>query len=86
VIRVMSDGLVTAVTLRGGMQLWHRLKMRGGKRTKNCPVCRKALGSGDTAWAEVTQCAMNRAERICDECMQREIEDCRQEQARLEPK
>ncbi len=78
VLAHLNDGLVRALTLHGGQQLWCRAKLRGQKRARKCYVCDCALSAGNVAWHEITASATNRADRICDPCMQREIQNRRE--------
>jgi hypothetical protein len=62
----MSEGLVKLYSERYGLQMFSSRKLRKSTR---CASCRRALRKGAVAWADVTACAMNRAERLCDDCV-----------------
>jgi hypothetical protein len=75
VIGVLNDGLVRAVS-RVGTQLFSRRahRARRGYPPKRCVECKRAIVSGDLTWGEVTSCAINRVDRVCDHCMANAID------------
>lgn len=61
----LNEGLVRIFS-RFGTQLFAARKLR--KQCK-CAACARLIDKGERAWGDVTSCAMNRAHRICDDCM-----------------
>lgn len=62
----LGDGLIRVMSAEFGRQLLTQRKLR---KPSKCATCMRALEKGAKAWADVTSCAMNRAHRLCDDCV-----------------
>lgn len=69
VAKILHDGLVAVESRVYGRQIWSRRFARG-KKSRRCVDCGVNIQPKSPCWGEVTSCAMNRMERICDPCME----------------
>lgn len=64
-ITIMAPGLVRLKS-RHGTQIFSERKLR---KPRECEKCGALVPTGGRAFGDVTSCSMNRADRVCGDCV-----------------